>query len=247
MAKGERTALITGSGRNIGRGCANHLAAAGFNVVVNGSSDRSACERVAEEVRAAGVEATVAMADIGDKAAVEAMARDALAEYGRIDVLINNAAIRPGRAFLDMTDEDIDRVMAVNTYSAIWLARAFLPGMIEAGWGRIVNFTGMMAQQGKGDRPHVTMSKHAVWGLTKSMAREFGPKGVTTNIISPGTFPGEGENAAHAGRLQDLLAQTPVGRLGEADDIAALVALLCSEHGGFVNGQLLQVNGGVVN
>lgn len=247
MAKGARTALITGAGRNIGRGCAVHLARAGFNVVVNGSSDRAACERTAAEVREAGTEATVAMADIGDRAAVEAMAADALAAFGRVDVLVNNAAIRPAAGFLEMTDADLDRVMAVNAYSAIWLARAFLPGMVEAGWGRIVNFTGMMAQQGKGGRPHVTMSKHAVWGLTKALSREFGPKGVTTNIVSPGTFPGEGVNRAHQGRLEALLADTPVGRLGEADDIAALVALLCSEQGGFINGQLLQVNGGVVN
>lgn len=245
MPKGERTALITGSGQNIGRGCANYLAAAGFNVIVNGSSNRAACERVAAEVEAHGVGATVAMADVGDKAAVEAMAAAALAEYGRVDVLINNAAIRPAAPFLEMSDADLERVMEVNAYAAVWLARAFLPGMIEAGWGRIVNFTGMNAQRGTGGRPHVTMSKHAVWGLTKALAREFGPKGVTTNIISPGTFPGEGFNPAHAGRLEKLLADTPVGRLGEASDIAAMVALLCSDEGGFVNGQLLQVNGGV--
>jgi len=247
MARAARTALITGSGRNIGRGCALHLARAGFNVVVNGSSDRAACDRVAAEVRDAGVESMVSIADIGDRKAVEHMARDALAVFGRVDVLVNNAAIRPAAGFLEMTDADLDRVMAVNAYSAIWLARAFLPGMAAAGWGRIVNFTGMMAQQGKGGRPHVSMSKHAVWGLTKALSREFGPKGVTTNIISPGTFPGEGVNLAHQGRLEALLADTPVGRLGEADDIAALVALLCSDQGGFINGQLLQVNGGVVN
>ncbi len=245
MEKGARTALITGSGRNIGRGCANYLAAAGFNIVVNGSSNRSDCERVAAEVEAQGVQAMVAMADIGDQQAVEAMAGDALDKFGRIDVLINNAAIRPVGPFLEMTDDMLERVMSVNTYAAVWLARAFLPGMIEAGWGRIVNFTGMNAQRGTASRPHVTMSKHAVWGLTKALAREFGPQGVTTNIISPGTFPGEGVNVAHDGRLEELAASTPVRRLGEASDIAALVAYLCGPDGGFVNGQLLQVNGGV--
>ncbi len=246
MAKGGRTALITGSGRNIGRGCAHYLARAGFNIIVNGSSNRTACERVADEVRAIGPDAHVAIADIGDKSAVEAMAEDALKTFGRVDVLINNAAIRPVRSFLDMSDDDLAHVMNVNCYAAVWLSRAFLPGMIENGWGRIVNFSGMNAQEGKAGRPHVTMSKHAVWGLTKALAREFGPKGVTANIISPGTFPGEGTNVQHDGRLRELTEQTPVGRLGKADDIAALVALLCSEEGGFINGQLLQVNGGVV-
>lgn len=246
MTVQKRTALITGSGRNIGRGCANQLARSGFNVVINGSSDKTACDRVADEVRSHGAAAMVAMADIGDKAAVESMASAALAEFGTIDVLINNAAIRPAAPFLEMSDGDLDHVMNVNCYAAVWLARAVLPGMIANGWGRIVNFTGMNAQQGTGGRPAVTMSKHAAWGLTKALSREFGPKGVTCNIISPGTFPGEGENPAHIGRLEKLKADNPSGRLGEADDIASLVNLLCSDNGSFINGQLLQVNGGVV-
>ena len=152
MANGARTALITGSGRNIGRGCANQLARAGFNVVINGSRDRDACDRVADEVRAAGVDAHVVMADIGDRAAVDAMAAEALNKFGRVDVLINNAALRKAVGFLEMSDDDLDEVMRINFHSAVWLARAFLPGMVEAGWGRIVNFTGMNAQQGTGGR-----------------------------------------------------------------------------------------------
>lgn len=247
MSKGERTALITGSGRNIGRGCANALAQAGFNIVINGSSDRAACDRVAAEVRNAGTDALVVIANIGDQTAVGSMADEALKTFGRVDVLINNAAIRPASPFLEMSDDDLLKVMNTNCYSGIWLARAFLPGMIEKGWGRIINFSGMNAQMGTAGRPHVTMSKHAAWGLTKSLAREFGSNGITVNIISPGTFPGEGENPHHAGdHLKALLAQTPAGRLGKAGDIAALVRLLCTDEGGFINGQLLQVNGGVV-
>ena len=247
MAKGARTALITGSGRNMGRGCAKELARAGFNIVINGSSKRADCDRVADEVRAIGTEAQIEMADIGDKAAVETMAANALKTFGRIDVLINNAAIRPGQAFLELTDDDLTRVMDVNFNSAVWLARAFLPGMIDGGWGRIVNFTGMNAQQGTGGRPSVTVSKHAAWGLTKALSREFGPKGITTNIISPGTFPDEDIDAGSNAQFQKLLSENPVGRLGTSDDIAAVVGLLCSDRGGFINGQLLQVNGGVVN
>lgn len=230
----------------MGRGCAKELAAAGFNIVVNGSRDKAACERVADEVRAIGTDATIIMADIGDRSAVAAMADAALQAFGRIDVLINNAAVRPASAFLEMTDDDLARVMNVNFHAAVWLSRAFLPGMVENGWGRIVNVSGMNAQQGTGGRPHVTISKHASWGLTKALAREFGPKGVTANIISPGTFPDEDVDVSQSDQFQKLLQQTPVGRLGAADDIAALVGLLCSERGGFINGQLLQVNGGVV-
>ena len=241
----QRTALITGSGRNIGRGCAVELAKAGFNVVVNGSSDREACERVAAEVEAIGPKALVAMGDVGDRHAVEAIVESAFATFTTVDVLINNAAIRPESLFLEMSDDDLQRVMDVNTHSAVWLSRAFLPGMIENGWGRIINFSGMNAQRGTGRRPAVTMSKHAAWGLTKALSKEFAPMGVTANIISPGTFPDEGEDVAASSRFQNLLKQTPAGRLGAADDISALVALLCSEKGGFITGQLLQVNGGV--
>ena len=245
MATGTRAALITGSGRNMGRACAKELALAGFNIVVNGSKDQAACERVADEVRAIGTDAVVVMGDVGDHAAVHTMADEALKAFGRVDVLINNAAIRPASAFLDMTDDDLAHVMNVNCNAAVWLSRAFLPGMIEGGWGRIINFSGMNAQQGTGGRPHVTMAKHASWGLIKALSREFGPKGVTANIISPGTFPDEEADISQSDRFQKLLAQTPVG-LGTSDDIAAAVGLLCSDRGGFINGQLLQINGGVV-
>ncbi len=247
MTTVKRAAFISGSGRNMGRACAKELAAAGFNIVVNGSRNRDDCERVADEVRALGVEAIIAMGDVGRKSDVEDMVETALGAFGRIDVLINNAAIRPGTEFLDMADEDLETVMNVNCYAAVWLARAFLPGMVENGWGRIINFTGMNAQQGTGGRPHVTMSKHAAWGLAKALSHEFGPRGITANTISPGTFPDEEEDISQSERFQKLLKQNPAGRLGLADDIAAAVGLLCSDRGGFINGQLLQINGGVVN
>ena len=246
MGNGRRAALITGSGRNMGRGSAKELAKAGFNIVLNGSNDKAACERVADEVRAIGTDAFIAMGDIGDLTAINTITETALQAFGRIDVLINNAAIRPSTEFLKMTDDDLMHVLNVNCFAAVRLSRAFLPGMIENGWGRIINFSGMHAQQGTAGRPHVTMSKHASWGLTKSLAREFGPKGVTANTIVPGTFPDQDVDVSQSDHLQKLLNQTPVGRLGTADDIAAMVGLLCSERGGFINGQLLQINGGVV-
>jgi 3-oxoacyl-[acyl-carrier protein] reductase len=246
MAKGNRTALITGSGRNIGRACAKELAAMGFNIVVNGSRNKTDCERVADEVRAIGTDALVTMADIGDQAAVTAMAGTALKTFGRVDALVNNAAIRPGASFLELTDEEIARVMNVNCYAAVWLARALLPAMVDNQWGRIINNAGTNSLRGTAGRPHVSMAKHASWGLTKALSREFGPMGVTTNIISPGTFPDEDEDVDGTERYQALLQQIPVARLGKHEDIGAMVAFLCSDNGGFVNGQLLQVNGGVV-
>lgn len=247
MAQGKRTALITGSGKNIGRAIALHLAEAGHNIVINGSRDTAACEEVAGQVRKLGAEAMVVMCNIGDRDKVQAMAKSAIDKFGSVDILVNNAAVRPDGKYLETTEEEWQRIVDINFYSVYHLTRACLPGMIAKGWGRIVNFTGMMAQQGyPGKSAAVSVSKHAAWGLTKSLSREFGPKGITANIISPGTIPGP-EADTSSPRFETLRKANPTGRLGTADDIAAMVDLLVSDSGGFINGQMLQVNGGVVN
>lgn len=246
MTRGERTALITGSGRNIGRAIALHLAKGGFNVVLNGSRDRAACDNVAAEAEALGAKTLVAMGDVGDREAASAIANAAVEAFGSVDVLINNAAVRPDGAFLEVSQEDWDYVMNVNLGGAFWLSRACLPGMIEKGWGRIVNFSGMNAHQGYAGKAAVTVSKYAAWGLTKSLSKEFGRNGVTVNIISPGTILGEEAGFSEA-TYAALLKDNPAGRLGVPDDIASAVDLLVSDEGGFINGQFLQINGGVVN
>ena len=243
MSERKRAALVTGSGKNIGRACALALARDGFNVVINGSSDRVACDDTADEARTIGAEALVIMADVGDKAACDALAAEAIARFGGIDVLVNNAAIRPSHKFLDITDEIWDRVIDVNMNAAFRLARACLPGMVERGWGRIVNFAGMNAIHGYNGRAHVSVSKHGSWGLTKALGKEFGPKGITTNIISSGPIAGHADPdmAAH---IESMKARVPVGRLGRPEEIAAMVSYLVSDQGGFMNGQIIQINGG---
>lgn len=245
MAEDRRTALVTGAGRKIGKGIALHLAASGHDLVLNGSRDRAALEAVAAAAQAHGAETQIAIADIGDKGAVTGMAQAAIDRFGAVDVLINNAAIRPHADFLETTEADLQQVMDTNFLSAWRLAQACLPGMIAKGWGRIVHFTGMNAQMGT-HGPTVSVSKHVLWGMTKGLSREFGRSGVTCNIISPGTFPGEDDDLSSP-RYQTLLNANPAGRLGNLDDIAALIDLLVSDQGGFINGQMLQVNGGVVN
>lgn len=244
MSERKRAALVTGSGKNIGRACLLALAESGFNVVVNGSSDRTSCDTVAEEARALGVDALVVMADVGDKTACDAMAAEAISHFGGIDVLINNAAIRPSHAFTDITDEIWERVLDVNMNAAFRLSRACLPGMVERGWGRIVNFAGMNAIHGYNGRAHVSVSKHGSWGLTKALGKEFGPKGITTNIISSGPIAGDHSDPAMAEHIASMKARVPVGRLGTPEEIAGMVSYLVSDQGGFMNGQLIQVNGG---
>jgi 3-oxoacyl-[acyl-carrier protein] reductase len=241
-----RTALITGSGQNIGRAIALKLAENGFNIVVNGSSNRSACEAVVTEIESAGGHATIAMGNVGDAAQASQIAKTAFDAFGSVDVLINNAAIRPDCRFLEVDEAEWEQVMNVNYKAAFWLARLCLPGMIERGWGRIVNFTGMNAQMGYAGKAAVTVSKHAAWGLTKALAKEFGPAGVTTNIISPGTIDGEAKDPDDHRDFAALEKSIPVRRLGVPTDIAAVILMLTGDGGDFINGQMLQVNGGVV-
>ena len=239
-----RTALITGSGKNIGRACALALAADGINIVLNGSSNRAACESVAAEVQELGVEALIAMGDVGQEADARRIATEGIERFGAIDILVHNAAIRPASPFLEMPTEEWQRVLNTNFQAAFWLAQTCLPGMVEKGWGRIINFAGMNAIHGYSGRAHVSASKHASWGLTKSLAKEFGPKGITANIVSPGPIAGEHDDPAMAAHIEEMEARVPIGRLGTGEEIAATVSLLASDKGAFINGQLIQVNGG---
>lgn len=243
MTQRRKAALVTGAGRNIGRAVVLALAGDGFDVAINGSSNRAACEAVAEEARALGAEALVAMGDVGRPEDCARIAAETIARFGAIDVLVNNAALRPAKPFLEMSEEEWRRVIAVDLDGAVWLTRACAPGMLERGWGRIVNFTGMNAMHGYAGHSPVSVSKHGVWGLTKALAKEFGPKGVTINAVSPGPIAEDGEDLVSERRAA-AIARVPVGRMGRPSEVAAAVRLLTSEDGAYVNGQMLQVNGG---
>lgn len=242
MAEARKTALITGSGKNIGRASAHALARMGFNIVVNGSSNRANCDRVAAEVREIGTEAHVIMCDVGIKEEVEALAAEALAKFGVVDVLVANAAIRPNTPFLEADDDAWERVMNIDFHSARRLAKACIPGMLERGWGRVITFAGMNAIRGYEGKGAVSVAKHAAWGMTKCLAQEFSSRGVTANIISPGPISDD-DNIQEA-KKDKAMAGVPMGRMGTPAEVAAMVALLASDEGAYINGQLLQVNGG---
>lgn len=244
MAGIRRTALVTGSGQNIGRAIALALAADGFNIVVNGLNKRVPCEETAEAARAHGVEAIVAMGDVGTSEGCAQVAGTGISRFGAIDVLVHNAAIRPSSPFLEIDETEWRRVLDVNLNGAFWLARVCLPGMVKAGWGRIINFAGMNAIQGYNGRAHVSVSKHGCWGLTKALAKEFGPRGITVNIVSPGPIRSEHDDPAMTAHIKAQASRIPTGRLGEPDEVAAAVSLLASDKGAFINGQMIQVNGG---
>ena len=237
-----RAAFISGSGKNIGRAIALKLATAGVNIVVNGRSDEAACVAVAEEVISLGVQAHVLMGDVGELDDVRRLSGAALERFGAIDILINNAGYRRHQSLLDISDADWARVLNVDLNACFWLARAFLPGMVAKGWGRIVNFAGMYAMRGAAEYGHVAAAKHGGWGLAKSIANEFGRHGITANSVSPGPIRSDGNEATDTSE-QGLQHRVPLGRTGLPAEVAAVVALLCSDEGGFISGQMIAVNG----
>ena len=245
MATARKAALITGAGRNIGRACVLGLAEDGFDIVLNGSSDRAACDKVAKEAEKFGARTLVVMGDVGKPEDCRKIAEAAVKQFGAVDVLVNNAALRPNKPFLEMSETEWRRVISVDLDAAVWLSRACLPGMLEKGWGRIVNFTGMNAIHGHAGRTPVSVAKHGVWGLTKALAMEFGPKKITVNAISPGPIAPDSEdkNASAQARAQTV-SRVPLGRMGTPVEVAAAARLLVSEAGAYINGQMIQVNGG---
>ena len=235
-----KTVLVTGSGRNIGRAIALGLARMGCNVVVNGSSDRKACDATAEAAGALGAGTLVSMGDVSKVEVVQAIAAQALERFGRVDILVNNAAIRPHKPFLEMADEDWQKVIDLDLTAAFYTARAFLPGMVEAGWGRVINLTGMKAIRGYAEGAPISAAKHGLWGLAKALSTEFAGRGITANAVSPGPTRVEGRS----GDDPKQLAGIPAGYMAEPEDIAAVVCFLASPQGRFVTGQMINANGG---
>ena len=243
MEHSGKTAFITGGGKNIGRAIAINLASTGCNIVLNGNSDTEACKETAKVLLEKGVKASFVMGNVGSADEVKRMASEALDQFSRIDILVNNAAIRRSKPFLEMEDHDWHRVLDIDLNSAFYTCRAFAGGMIEKGWGRIINITGMNAIHGYKGRAPVSAAKHGLWGLTKSLGKEFGPQGVTTNAISPGPIDTAGD-AAQREHILSMVPKVPLGRLGLPEEIAALTGFLCSNGGAFVNGQMINCNGG---
>lgn len=235
-----RTAFVSGSGQNIGRAIALRLAQLGANVVVNGSTNEAACQETAGMVTSVGTSSLVAMGDIGQRADLDRIAGAALDTFGRVDILVNNAARRPHKPFLDMSEDDWFGVIDTALTGPYRLTQAFLPGMVEAGFGRIINFAGMKAIRGYFEGAPISAAKHGVWGLTKALSTEFASKGITANIVSPGQIRKDSATEDDPKRT----ASIPAGFMGQSDDIAAVVAFLASPDARFVTGQMISVNGG---
>ena len=240
-----KVALVTGSGRNIGRATVLKLAAEGAHIVVNARANQQEAEAVAREVRDLGVKAVPILADVGNKAEVEAMASSALSEFGRVDILINNAAIRPHKPFLEVSDADWERVRNVVLDGAFYLTRALIGEMVKNKYGRVLFFCGdgSISARGSG-RAHLSAAKMGLIGMARGLATEFAPHNIRVNVVSPGSIDTRRDNPEWYGGHVPNAAGIPLGRQGHVDEIAASCLFLVSEDGGFITGQTIHVNGG---
>jgi 3-oxoacyl-[acyl-carrier protein] reductase len=239
-----KVALVTGGARNIGRAIAAALAAGGAAVMVNARSSRAEAEQTVAMLRAAGGRAALHMADVAEPAAVAALVAATVAEFGRLDVLVNNAAVRAETPFAQMRFEDWRRVLATVLDGAFLCTQACLPHLARAGGGSVVNIGGMTGHRGAQGRAHVVAAKAGLAGLTRALALDLAPLGVTVNCVVPGTIEtqrglsGAPERPAHRQGLP------PAGRRGEPGEVAAAVRFLCGPGARYITGQSLHVNGG---
>ncbi len=238
-----KVALVTGSGRNIGRSIALALAKEGASVIVNARTNRKEADAVADEVRALGAKALPLLADVGERGQLEGMLDNGLAEFGHIDIVVNNAAVRPHMPFAEMTYEDWRSTLATDLDPAFLCAKAALPGMLERKWGRVINFSGLQAFQGRHGGVHISAAKVGVIGFTRALSTELAPDGILVNCIVPGAIDTIRDGGQQT-RPNPSVSEIPVGRMGKPDEIAALCAFLCSDDAGFITGQTIHVNGG---
>jgi 3-oxoacyl-[acyl-carrier protein] reductase len=236
-----KVAIVTGGVRRLGKAMALAFARDGASVVINARSSRDEAEQAAREVEALGVRAMVHIGDISKEATVKEMVDAVIAQFGRVDILVNNAAVRGEAPFTEMTYAEWRSVLDVVLDGSFFCSRAVLPHMVKNKWGRIIMLGGVSSHIGTPARAHVGVAKYGVIGLTKSLSAEFAPKGITVNCIAPGRIGGERSATSGAG----ISHAPPVGREGNYDDVASMVRHLCQPANGFITGQTIHVSGGL--
>lgn len=244
--KMEKIVLITGASRGIGAACAQLFAKDGWSVAVNYCASEERAQQVCGAIREAGGIALPVQADVADGEQVAAMVQQVERELGPIDVLVNNAGIAWEGLLTDMKEEEWDRVLSVNLKGVYHCCRAVLPSMVHRHSGRIINISSMWGQVGASCEVAYSASKAGVIGLTRALAKEMGPSGITVNAIAPGVIDTEMNACYDEETMQALKEETPLMRLGTGEDVARAVLFLAGPGGDFITGQVLGVSGGFV-
>ena len=242
----KRVALVTGSSRGLGKAIAETLGRRGYTVAVHYVNSAGPAAAGADAIRAMGPEAEAFGADVSDPAQCQDLVKRVLERFGALDVLVNNAGVTRDTLALRMKDEDWRNVLDTNLSSAFYLARGALRGMLRAGYGRVVNVSSVVGLRGNVGQANYVAAKAGLIGLTKALAREYAAKGVTVNAVAPGFIESDMTAALPADVRDAYLKEIPVGRFGTPQDVAEAVAFLAGPEAGYVNGQTLVVDGGMV-
>jgi 3-oxoacyl-[acyl-carrier protein] reductase len=240
-----QVAIVTGGGRGIGRAIALALASQGARVAVNYNRSAEAAGAVAAEIRANGGDAFCVQADVADGGQVAALVAATTDRYGCIDILVNNAGITRDRLIVRMKDEDWDAVLDTNLKGAFLCARAVAPIMMKQKSGVIVNVGSVIGKAGGAGQANYSAAKAGLVGLTKSLARELGSRGVRVNAVAPGFICTEMTDVLKEEQRQEVLRRVPVGRLGTPEDVATVVGFLCAPGSGYITGEVIAIDGGL--
>lgn len=239
-----KVALITGSANNIGRGIALALARDNYRIMVTARASREGCEETARLVAEAGSEAGVHLADISDPAQARGLVEAAVARFGRLDVMVNNASVRRQTKLAEISAEEWRWILGSTLDGAFWCAQAAAAHIAKAGGGSIVNFGGISAHVAPMGRVHVAVAKAGMVGLTRALARELAADAITVNAVAPGTIETVRGQAAGGNAGRATLPDTLTGRRGTIEEVAEMVRYLCSPAARFITGQVIHVNGG---
>jgi NAD(P)-dependent dehydrogenase (short-subunit alcohol dehydrogenase family) len=240
-----RTAFVTGSSRGIGRAIALTLASAGADVAISCNTGGVPAEEVCGTIRDLGRKARYYAHNVALESEIDALCEEVRRDFGPIDILVNNAGITRDRSFKKLTKEAWDEVINIDLTSVFLVTKHFIDGMAERGWGRVINISSIVGEIGNFGQANYAAAKAGLIGLTKTLAREYGRKGVTVNAVAPGFVRTRMTEGIPEKGVESVLAMTPVGRMGDPCEIAAGVLYLASPSAGFITGTVLDINGGL--